>query len=197
MNKRTLSIAFTWLVLTIAAIAQAPEPKGYTDFPIIITIQFHAFSMPFRDMKANFSNVGIGVGTELSLNGKSNWVQQVNAMWYHNKAIGNGLLFYSQNVWRPDFVTNVYGELKGGVGYLYSFRPTGSFRQVNGEWKSVGHKGKGMLAIPIGISLGYDSRNSTSYLSTFASYQFMLVKGYNKTIPLVPQTLIQVGTRIH
>jgi hypothetical protein len=195
--QRHLGSSAIALVLSVTAWSQSPESKAYTDFPIIISIQFHAFSLPFRDMRANFSNIGIGIGTEVSLNEKPNWVQQVNVLWYHNKAIGNGLLFYSQNVWRPEFATNTYAELKGGVGYLRSFRPVKSYKQINGEWVSVGYKGKGLLAVPVGVSLGYDSRTANTYLSTFATYQFMLLKGYNKSIPIVPETLIQIGTRIH
>jgi hypothetical protein len=195
--QRHLGISAIALVLSVTAWSQSPESKAYTDFPIIISIQFHAFSLPFRDMRANFSNIGIGIGTEVSLNGKPNWVHQVNVLWYHNKAIGNGLLFYSQNVWRPEFATSTYAEIKGGVGYLHSFRPVKSYKQINGEWISVGHKGKGLLAVPVGVSLGYDSRTANTYLSTFATYQFMLLKGYNKSIPIVPETLIQIGTRIH
>lgn len=183
--------------LTSIASAQTADSKPYSNFPFVITLQFHAFSLPFQDMKANFKNLGIGLGTEISLNGKPNWVQQINMVWYHNKAMGNGLLLYTQNAWRPDIATNVFAEVKGGVGLLHSFRPVESFHQVNGQWISVGHKGKSMLAIPVGASLGYDSRTTNSYISNFASYQFMLIKEYNKTIPVVPETLVQLGTRVH
>jgi hypothetical protein len=162
-----------------------------------VTLQFHNFSLPFGDMKTNFSNIGIGLGTELSYNGTQNGVQQVNAVWYHNKAMGNGLLFYTQAVWRPIFGSDVYGETKGGVGYLLSFRPTKSFKQVDGKWISAGRKAKGMLTIPVGISLGKNIYSSGNYFSPFVSYQFLLVKNYNKSIPVVPETLIQVGTRVH
>jgi len=187
----------TLLFASILSRGQSPEPKNYSDFPLIITIQFHAFALPFRDLKSNFSNVGIGIGTELSFNGKASGAQQIQALWYHNKAMGNGLLLYTQSVWRPYFSSDGYGELKGGVGYLYSFRPSESFEQVNGAWKSKGHKGKGMLTIPIGVSAGYDANWNQSYVSNFISYQFLAVSNYNKSIPLVPETLFQIGSRIH
>ncbi len=148
-------------------------------------------------MLTNFSNVGIGIGTEVSYNGKPTGVQQLTAVWYHNKRMGNGLLFYTQAVWRPSFGSSGFGELKTGVGYYYSFRPVASYKQLNGKWVSVGHKGKGMLTIPTGISLGSSSYSTDTYQAPFVSYQFLLVKDYNKDIPLVPETLIQVGSRIH
>ena len=183
MKKKICLILFVG-VITSGASAQSDPSSNYIDFPIIITLQFHCFSLPFRDMKSNFSNIGIGLGTEVSLNHSNNIFQQVNAVWYHNKAMGNGLLFYSQSDWRPTLGSNSYSEIKLGAGYLISFRPTNSFKQVNGNWVSAKHRGKGMFTVPLGISIGTMSNSSTAYFSTFASYQFLLISGYNKSIPL-------------
>ena len=195
--KNKISGTFISCCLALSLQAQSDPTKDYRNFPIVLTLQFHCFTLPFQDMKSNFSNIGIGVGTEVSYNGKQSGVQQVSAVWYHNKAMGNGLLFYTQAVWRPTLGSDVYTEAKAGIGYLFSFRPTESFKSVNGKWTSVGHKGKGMLTIPVGISVGKNMYSTDTYASPFVSYQFLLAKGYNKSIPLVPETLIQVGTRIH
>ncbi len=176
---------------------QAEATNGYRNFPLIVTLQFHSLSMPFKNLKGNFKNIGIGIGTEVSRNGKQNWVQQVNLMWYRNKNVGNGWFIYSQAVWRPTLVNNLYTELKLGAGYMLNSRPTESFKQQNGEWISVGKKGKSFFAIPVGVSLGYADFSNKIDVSPFASYQFVLVKDYNESIPLVPQTLIQIGSRIH
>jgi hypothetical protein len=187
----------TCFFLTASAQSQTEPVKSYSNFPLIVTLQFHNFSLPFRDMKTNFSNIGIGVGTEISYNGKQNGVQQLNAVWYRNKAMGNGLLFYTQAVWRPIISTDVYAETRGGVGYMFSFRPTKSFKQVEGKWISAGRKSKGMLTIPVGISVGKNISTSSIYYSPFVSYQFLILKDYNKSIPIVPETLIQAGLRVH
>lgn len=174
------------------------ESNQYRNFPIIIKLQFHNLAMPFKDLKSNFSNIGIGLGTEISYNGKSNWVHQLSATWHTNKTVGNGILIYSQAVWRPNIASGFYGELKVGAGYKYSFKPTHSFKQDNdGTWQEVGHKGKGMLALPLGISVGYQSPAAKTYISPFVSYQFLLLSGYNKSIPVLPETLVQIGSRIH
>lgn len=196
MKKKICLILFVGVIIS-AASAQSDPTGNYSDFPIIITLQFHCFSLPFRDMKSNFSNIGIGLGTEVSLNNSNTLFQQINAVWYHNKAMGNGLLFYSQSAWRPTLGSNGYSEIKLGAGYLLSFRPIKSFKQVNGNWVNAGHKGKGMFTVPLGVSIGTISNSSTAYLSTFASYQFLLISGYNKSIPMVPETLLQVGTSYH
>jgi len=195
--KKKILLLLPGLCLAAFLPAQEDAAKAYRNFPIVLTVQFHSLSLPFRDVKTNFSNVGIGLGTEVSHNGKHNWAQQFSLVWYRNKAVGNGLLFYTQSAWRPTLAADVYAEVKAGVGYLYSFRPVESYRQVAGSWVPAGHKGKGMFAVPVGISLGHNDYSPGTYFSPFASYQFLLAKGYNKSIPLVPETLIQLGSRIH
>lgn len=186
-------IAVCCLVYRVSA---QTDPNSYRDFPIIITIQFQSLAVPFRNIKSNFSNIGLGVGTEVSLNGKNNWIQQASVLWYHNKTVGNGLMVYTQNAWRPTMGSNAYTEIKAGAGYLYSFRPVKSYKQVEGNWISVGRKGKGILTLPVGISVGNDFSSSNTNFSTFVSYQFLLAMGYNKSIPVIPLTLIQVGSRV-
>jgi hypothetical protein len=171
--------------------------RGYRNFPVIVSLQFHALAVPFRDIKANFSNVGIGVGTELRLNNNASLVQQVSGVWYRNRAAGNGLLFSTQTAWRPKVAGRFYTEIKAGVGYLQAFRPVESFVQVNGKWQSVGNKGKGRVTVPLGFSFGYDLHPGSYYMSPFISYQLLAVTGYNTSVPLVPETLIQVGSRMH
>lgn len=190
MKRLLLSVLFTVFLLP-KVWAQEVTPSDYR-FPLTISLQFHGFTMPFKDLSSNFRNVGIGIGTELSLNSANTWVQQVQAVWYHNKSVGNGLLLYSQNVWRPT-IESSFAEVKFGAGYLYSFRPSTSYESVNGKWSSTGKKGKGLLALPLGISAGSYSSLASSSLAPFISYQFMLVTGYNTSIPLVPQTLLQTG----
>jgi hypothetical protein len=196
MKIRFVAVVVGWFLLNPLC-AQDTNLKSYHDFPIVLTIQFHALSMPLKNIASNFSNIGIGVGTEVSLNSKNNWLQQMTIMWYNNKAVGNGIFVYSQNAWRPTLKSNTYAEAKAGVGYLYSFRPSKSFKQVNDVWQPVGRRGKGMFSIPVGVSIGYDHQTTEMYYSPFLSYQFLIVSGYNTSIPIVPETLVQVGSRIH
>lgn len=196
MRKISITLLLV-IVIACQAFAQEDRMTAHRNFPIVITLQFHSLSMPFQRILTNFRNPGIGIGTEISLNGNHNWAQQVSAMWYRNAAVGNGFLLYTQVAWRPSFDSNVYGEIKAGLGYEYSFRPTRSYKLENGKWSDAGHRGKGMLAVPVGVSVGYNNYSNETYVAPFVSYQFLLLKGYSASIPIVPQTLIQLGSRIH
>lgn len=207
MKMQAMKIFFNAVRLTCLSVllstmtslshAQADGSAGYRNFPLVISLHFHSLSLPFRDLKANFANVGIGLGTEVSLNGDHNWVQQFNLIWYRNQAVGNGLMTYTQTAWRPTITGDVFTELKLGVGYNFSSRPVESFRYEQGQWHSVGRKGKGMLAIPAGISVGLNPSSTETYVAPFVSYQAMLLTNYSKSIPLVPETLLQIGSRVH
>src|SRR5689334_19200956 len=196
MKKGFLLITIC-LAAFVCSWSQDKVKRAYRNFPIIISIQFHSLALPFKDVKSNFSNVGFGLGTEVSFNGKRDWVQQFSIALNRNQNVGNGLLFSTQTVWRPTITDHFYGEIKAGVGYNYCYRPVESYRPANGQWVSVGNKGKGMFALLGGVSAGYDNYSSSTYLSPFVSYQLMVLKGYNKSIPIVPETMLQVGSRVH
>jgi len=195
--KTSLLLPFIFWMVSFQATGQDKVDRTYRNFPVILSIQFHSLSLPLKHLGSNFSNVGIGIGTEVSYSGKQNWVQQFNFVWYRNKNIGNGILLNSQTVWRPTIVDNFYGEIKAGVGYNYSFRPIDSFKPTQSGWKPVGRKGKGMMALITGVSAGYNNYSAATYVSPFVSYEFLILKDYNKSIPIVPETLLQVGSRIH
>lgn len=192
-------LIFILLALTLIQLgfAQETAANNHRNFPLIITLQFNSLSMPFKNMKSNFANIGVGIGTEVSHNGNQNWVQQFNLIWYHNKNTGNGLLLNSQVVWRPTLVNHLYSEIKLGIGYMYKWRPTESFKRQGNSWVSVGKKGKGLFAIPLGVGFGYNDYKASTYLAPFAGYQFVPLLGYNPSIPVVPETFLEIGSRVH
>jgi hypothetical protein len=184
-------------VITQANRAQSESQADFRNFPIVLSIQFHSLALPFRDLKSNFRNIGAGIGTEVSLNGSHTWLQQFNVIWFRNRNTGNGWLFNTQVSWRPYLISNSYGELKAGIGYQVAFRPTESFIENNGKWTTAGKKGKGLLAVLAGISLGYHDYSDKLYTSPFISYQAIFLNKYSKSIPLMTETLIQAGLSTH
>lgn len=195
--KKSVFLAGIFCMASFHSQGQLKTTRSYRNFPVIISVQFHSLTLPCRNLGSNLRNVGMGLGTEVSYTGRQNWVQQFNVFWYRNKAIGNGFSLNTQTVWRPTIVDNFFAEIKAGIGYNYSFRPVESFKPGGGGWTKVGHRGKAMIAILTGVSAGLSKYSSGIYASPFITYQFLVLKGYNKSIPIVPQTLIQVGSRMH
>lgn len=169
----------------------------YRNFPIVAGIQFHSLSLPAKDVSTSFSNVGFRLGTEVSFNGKQNWVQSFTIGGYRNKHAGNGAFAFTQTVYRPTVINNFYAEVKAGIGALHNYHPTDAFHQQNGEWINDGKKGKTMLTAPIGIGFGYNGFKNGMYFSPFISYEFWVLNKYNDDLDYLPSSVIQIGTRIH
>ncbi|MEP7127747.1 MAG: hypothetical protein ABI729_02715 [Chitinophagales bacterium] len=196
--KFTFIICLLLLLQTTFSQAQdsvAPE-TDYRNFPIIVSVQFQNFALPFHDLKSNFTHVGIALGTEVSLNGKQNWAQQFQAGYYFNKDAGNGFFTYTQTVYRPTVFKHFYPEVKAGIGWQRVFHPVETFEYSNGQLTST-PGGKSQLIVPLGISVGYNNYSTKTYLSPFISYQVMPALFYNDGIPLSFYSLFQIGTRIH
>lgn len=168
----------------------------YRNFPIILSVQFQNFALPFHDLKSNFTHVGIALGTEVSLNGKQNWAQQFQAGFYLNKDAGNGFFTHTQTVYRPTVFQHFYPELKAGIGWQRVFHPVDAYEFVDGKYVSTAG-GKSQVIVPLGISIGYNNYSTKTYLSPFISYQVIPALFYNESIPLSFYSLFQVGTRIH
>jgi hypothetical protein len=189
-----------WLFLTCFSqitVAQNKSQKTYRNFPIVVTMQFHALSFPLKDLSSNFKNVGLGIGSEISLGSTHAWAQQFQLIGYRNKQAGNGIVLYTQSAWRPTIAAHVYTELKAGFGVTYNFRPVESYKQIDGQWTSVGHSGKWILTVPVGVSLGYNKYSPNTYVAPFISYQVLANAWYAKSLPIVTNSLFQVGARIH
>jgi hypothetical protein len=197
MKNRILTLLAGLVLIIQTSRSQSIYHTDFRHLPIVISIQFHSLAMPFRDLKSNYRNIGVGLGTEIYLNNSYNWVQQLNVIWFRNRSAGNGLLFNTQVAWRPYLSSYSIGELQAGLGYQISFRPTESYVEKKGQWTSAGKKGKGMFAVLMGVSLGPDFYFEEAYLSTFVSYQSVFLLNYSKSVPVMSETLVQMGFGIH
>ena len=184
-------------VLTFFSNCLQSQTKNYSNFPLVPGIQFHALSYPLKVLKANFSNPGIGMGTEFAWGKKHVLLQQFQLSWYNNKNAGNGFQIYTQTAWRPMIANPVFIELKAGVGYHYAYRPNNAYKFEEGVWASVNHRGKGMLTVPAGIAVGFQKVSPNSIVAPFASYQVLISTNYNNDIPFITSSLFHLGIRIH
>lgn len=58
--KTFLLGSFLFIMMLTSGQAQTTEnaDKDYRNFPLIVSIQFQNFALPFKDLGSNFSNVG-------------------------------------------------------------------------------------------------------------------------------------------
>lgn len=178
--------------------AQKPgRSRQYDNFPIVLGIQFHSIGKPFHRMADIFSNPGFTIGTEVGLGSSHTWAQTFQLGWYRNRNAGNGLMVYTQSVYRPYLAGNSFAEVKAGFGWLRTKLPSRGLAMGDGKWTSPGRFTKNMLMIPAGIGLGYNGWNNSTYVAPTISYQGFLSGVYNQSFPILWNSLLQGQTRIH
>ena len=165
-------------------------------FPLIVSVNFQNFALPFRDLESNFSHPGFTLGTELSLNKKRTLVQQLHTGIYRNREAGNGIIAFTQFAFRPKVFTFFYTELKAGAGWQRSYHPVAAYEFEDGQWqRKTG--GKSQLIVPLGLTIGYRDKHAPARLAPFITYQVIPSLFYNDVIPLNFYSFIQIGSIIH
>ncbi|MFW5793788.1 MAG: hypothetical protein ACOCWC_05845 [Bacteroidota bacterium] len=169
--------------------------KAFDKFALINSFVFQNFSLPFYDLKSNFSHPGFIVGGETNLNKKNNLLLNIGLAGYLNKEMGNGFYLQSQTIYRPKLFDYVHPLIKIGVGWHRSYHPVQSYEFIDGDWtKTVG--GKSQLTIPIGIGVEYKKNAANKSLIPFLSYQMVPNLYYNKTIPISFYTFFETGIKL-
>ena len=195
--KKTVFI-FIWLAGLYTSVSQAQSnarkslPAERTSWPLLVSVQFHSLALPFQDIRRVSSNVGIALGTEFRYNERGNLIQSFQTGYYRNRYAGDGLFIFTQAGYRPH-VGSVYADVKAGLGWHYTFHPNTTLTLNEGQWQTAGRTGKGLLMLPLGLSIGYDG---PSMVSPFVGYHFFVLAGYNPSVPVVPNQLLQAGARI-
>ncbi|MBC7889078.1 MAG: hypothetical protein H7Z13_14475 [Ferruginibacter sp.] len=198
MKQKFILLMLLVLLLQMAQAQKNPDRlHQYHNFPLVVGVQFHSLSHPFKNLQQNFRNIGFTVGSEIALGSTHKWAQSFQLGWYRNKSAGNGLMVYTQSVYRPYLVGNAFAEVKAGFGWLWQARPSDGLKPVNGNWVNVGKTSKGMLMIPAGVSVGYNSYKNGTYVAPTISYQVFVSGIYNQSFPVMVNSLIQAGTRVH
>ncbi|RIV18983.1 hypothetical protein DYU11_26145 [Fibrisoma montanum] len=196
--KKTLFI-FIWLAALHPSVSRAQRngsellPAGRMSWPLMVSVQFHSLALPVGNIRPAFANPGLALGTEYRYNRRGNLLQSIQAGYYRNRYAGDGLFIVTQAGYRPHFGP-VYADLKAGVGWNYTFHPNTTLVLKEGQWQPAGRTGKGLLMVPLGLSIGY---NGPSLVAPFVGYQFFALAGYNPSVPVVPNQLLQVGAHIH
>ena len=198
MKKVILYLLLTTGLTTLAVQAQphtpVSQPRTTRNWPVTVQVYLHSLSMPLQDLRTSNANVGIGLGTEVAYNRRGTLIQTAQMGYYHNSYAGDGFFVQTQAGYRPH-VGPVYAEIKAGLGWHYSFHPNTTFQFREGQWQPAGRTGKGLLMIPMGVSIGYAER--ANRLVPFVGYQFFALSGYNPALPVVPNQLLQAGVHIH
>jgi hypothetical protein len=178
--------------------------SGATDsalmkLPIIVSVNFQTIATPFHNLNNNFRNCGIKIGTEIAYNKNGNLLQSFNIGYYRNRLNGDGLYVNSEFIYRPKIYKPIHIEIKLGPGVADVFLPTQPYEpDGNGNWHKASNYGKLALQVHGSLGIWYQSIAINKIrLSPFIQYEIVGIISYNKSIPVLPTTAINIGCRIN
>jgi hypothetical protein len=196
--KKLLPLLF---LISFKAFSQQSETtdSALMKLPIIVSANFQTIATPFHNLKNNFRNLGIKIGTEISYNKKRNILQSFNIGYYRNRLNGDGLYINSEFIYRPKIYKPIRMEIKLGPGLADVFLPTQPYEpDGNGNWRKATNYGKLALQVHGSIGIWYQSIAINKIrISPFLQYEIVGIIGYNKSIPVLPTTMINIGCRIN
>lgn len=187
------------LLFTVNLFSQtlAKNSKKTLYLPIVTSMNFQAIATPFHNAENNFRNPGFSIGTELNYTKKNLTFQSINFGYFFNKYNGNAAYLNSQFIYRPKIYKALHLEIKFGPGLIDLFLPTQPYTLINGNWEKSSDHGNLAITVNTGIGLWLKPNiASNNIISPFVQYDIMGITRYNKSIPVLPTTLINFGCRI-
>ena len=196
--KKLLIVLF---FISFKAFSQKSEAtdRFLMNLPFIASVNFQTIATPFHNIKNNSRNLGIKIGTEMTYNKKRDILQSFNIGYYRNRLNGDGLYINSEFIYRPKIVKPVHMEIKLGPGLADVFLPTQPYEpDGNGNWSKATNFGKLAVQVHGGLGIWYQSIATNKIkISPFLQYEIVGIIAYNKSIPVLPTTLINIGCRIN
>jgi len=145
-------------------------------------------------------NIGAVLGIEFTYkqNPISSTHQKIELGWYRHKNLNKAVYVKTDFVHRFTSKNGLYTEYNIGVGGIVDIPEFQTF-SVNDQGKFVtdGLGARLNALVSLGISGGFDIDIKEKYIiSPFVKYESMLQFPYSNTLPLLPHSMLHLGSRI-
>ena len=192
--------AFWFLLHLFCCHSQAQEQSRRAPLSRLsytISLDFQGFSLPFSTLRTYWQNKGISVGAAYSWTRKGHWQQVVKAGSFFNRYHGRTNYVSTSLQYNPLHGRTLSTGISLGAGYqLTGFGKGGWQQEADGSWKSRPNK-QGLLFLPASLNLCVKAAEGSNIIfSPSLSYGVNLLWKPNATVPLLPQTLVSIGSTI-
>jgi hypothetical protein len=188
--RKILSLLILW-----PSLSSAQESVSNSRPTFVVCISFHAVSTPLHKPQNNFRNLGFKFGIEIPWNNKDNLRQSVELGYYFNRLNGRSIYAHSDFVYRPIIRGNVRADFRIGPGLGFLLAPRKTLIQKDGLWTSA-QGGKWFPQVHGAVGISYNDVELESVrISPFVQYEVMAIAGYNRGIPVLPNSFIHIGSK--
>jgi hypothetical protein len=153
----------------------------------------HSFYAPVENLKWDNPGFAISGGINRLLGQKQLFSTGLQLQYGQNKYQGNATNLQLLGQFLPVILKTIEFGIGTGIGYRFSGYPSQPLKSNGDSWEE-GKNFKGIIQIPLQLSVGYRSILISSVSVTpFFSYQLQAMFGYNPDFDPLPDSSFMIG----
>jgi hypothetical protein len=153
----------------------------------------HSFYAPVENLKWENPAFAISAGVNRLFGAKQNFSLGLQAEFAVNEIQGNATSLQLLGQFTPVLFKKLELGIGTGAGYRFSGYPSATFKWNEKTWED-GKKFKGIVQIPIQLSVGFRSIQFSSFgIIPFVAYEMKAMFGYNPDFDPLPDSSIMFG----
>ncbi|MEJ8803934.1 hypothetical protein [Pontibacter sp. H249] len=184
------------LAVTLPTVAWSQQtetfPTSQSRYVASASLGFNAVGLPGVSLQEQLKQVGVEAGVGRVLNKKGSLLATLNAGFGHTRYNGTKTYATANLEYAPTLIKNLKASITLGAGIAANTSPSDSWEtNSNGAWSETSNVKLGpLLATSLGVK--YKINN---IITPTLRYQLLIDGNYNKSIPLLPTSVIQFGNQ--
>lgn len=190
------------LLITLIIVALVIPAVGYnqerTDNPwqIDLSAGLQSFYAPVQDLRWKRPELVTMAGIGKPLGVRQHFEVGLQIGYARNNFHGDALFLQLMGKYTPLIAGKVEAGIGMGIGYRLGLYPSGAMKWNGNDWVSR-NSFKGMVQIPLQVSIGYRSIELDRYeLRPYLAYQLQALLGYNPDLSPLPVSAAMLGLKI-
>ncbi|MEM1326370.1 MAG: hypothetical protein AAGI23_10470 [Bacteroidota bacterium] len=160
-----------------------------------ISLVHHTVGIPFKDFFKKPLNLGLSFSVDFPYTDRQ--FQRLEVGWYKHKNFASALWVKTDYVRRFQDSEGLFADVRGGIGFIRDFNALDSYELTSeGVYQLKKRHGKSGLIGGLGVAGGYSFEPAeATQLSPFLDYQGFIQFPYLNIAPVLPHSLLSIGTR--
>jgi len=181
------------LIFLVFAVSKAEENTIESKWQYVFSSGVHSFYAPVENLKWDNPGWVISAGGNRMMGQKQYFSVGLQLQFAQQEFLGSASVLQVLGQFHPVVFKKIELGIGTGAGYRLSTYPYSTFNWDGTSWND-GKKYKGMVQIPLQLSIAYRSLSISSYkVIPFISYQLQAMFGYNPDFDPLPDSNFMAG----
>lgn len=194
MKRKTVFLLMA-LALPLAGAAQSPgtpvpPPRAF----FTAALNFQAIGVPGGvPVQELLRQPGLELGIGRVLNKRASLLAALNLGWLSSRYNGNTLYASGNLTYAPALLGNLRGSVQVGAGAALNSSPSHAWKFTADGWEQSRNTAVNPF-VSAGFGLMHRFQLNNCYLAPTFRYQLLVEGDYNRSVPLLPVSMVQAGT---